>query len=62
MQAITFQGPFKVIVETVDIPKIIEPTDVIVKITSSGLCGSDLHSKKKMKKICFVDSLFFLIT
>ncbi len=45
MQAITFQEPFKVAVETVDIPKIIEPTDAIVKITVCGLCGSDLHGK-----------------
>ncbi|CAG8691079.1 20754_t:CDS:2 [Rhizophagus irregularis] len=43
MQAITYQDPFKVIVKTVDIPKLIEPTDVIVKIIASGLCGSDLH-------------------
>lgn len=52
MQAITYQDPFKVIVKTVDIPKLIEPTDVIVKIIASGLCGSDLHSKK-MKKFVF---------
>ncbi|CAG8461770.1 13902_t:CDS:2 [Cetraspora pellucida] len=43
MQAITFQQPFKVLVKTVPIPKIIQDTDVIVKICVSGLCGSDLH-------------------
>ncbi|RIA82110.1 chaperonin 10-like protein [Glomus cerebriforme] len=44
MLAITYQEPYKVAVKTVDIPKIIEPTDAIVKIIVSGLCGSDLHS------------------
>ncbi|CAG8437705.1 15524_t:CDS:2 [Acaulospora morrowiae] len=43
MQAITYQEPFKVLVKTVPLPQIIEPTDAIVKISSSGLCGSDLH-------------------
>ncbi|CAG8544145.1 16933_t:CDS:2, partial [Racocetra fulgida] len=43
MQAITFQQPFKVLVKTVPLPKIIQDTDVIVKISVCGLCGSDLH-------------------
>lgn len=30
-------------VDTVPDPKIQDPTDVIVQITSTGLCGSDLH-------------------
>jgi threonine dehydrogenase-like Zn-dependent dehydrogenase len=30
-------------VETVPDPSIQEPTDAIVRITSTGLCGSDLH-------------------
>jgi threonine dehydrogenase-like Zn-dependent dehydrogenase len=30
-------------VDTVPDPKIQDPTDVIVRITSSGICGSDLH-------------------
>jgi len=30
-------------VETVDDPKIQEPTDAIVRVTSTGICGSDLH-------------------
>ncbi|RIB10153.1 chaperonin 10-like protein [Gigaspora rosea] len=43
MQAITFQQPYKVLVKTVPIPKILQDTDVIVKVCVSGLCGSDLH-------------------
>jgi threonine dehydrogenase-like Zn-dependent dehydrogenase len=30
-------------VDTVPDPKIQEPTDVIIKITSTAICGSDLH-------------------
>ncbi|WP_282694505.1 alcohol dehydrogenase catalytic domain-containing protein [Streptomyces sp. CC208A] len=43
MKAVTWQGRRKVTVETVPDPVLQEPTDVIVRITTSGLCGSDLH-------------------
>ncbi|MFF7454672.1 zinc-dependent alcohol dehydrogenase [Kitasatospora sp. NPDC008115] len=43
MKALTWHGKRDVRVETVPDPRIEDPTDVIVKITSSGLCGSDLH-------------------
>jgi len=38
-----YKGPFKVAVEQVPDPKIQHPNDVIVHITSSCICGSDLH-------------------
>lgn len=43
MRALTWHGNEDVRVDTVDDPAIIEPDDVIVQITSTGLCGSDLH-------------------
>ncbi|MEU4689400.1 zinc-dependent alcohol dehydrogenase [Actinoplanes sp. NPDC023714] len=43
MRALTWQGTGKVSVETVPDPKIQEPTDAIVRITSTAICGSDLH-------------------
>lgn len=43
MRALTYQGKRSVSVETVPDPGIIEPTDAIVRITSSAICGSDLH-------------------
>ena len=43
MKAVVYKKPFEVAVETVDDPKIKHPNDVIVKITSSCICGSDLH-------------------
>lgn len=43
MKAVVYKEPYKVAVEDVDDPKIEDPTDVIVKITTSAICGSDLH-------------------
>jgi threonine dehydrogenase-like Zn-dependent dehydrogenase len=43
MRAVTWHGRGDVRVDTVPDPTITEPTDVIVEITSSGICGSDLH-------------------
>ncbi|MEV4949025.1 zinc-dependent alcohol dehydrogenase [Streptomyces sp. NPDC053755] len=43
MRALTWHGRRDVRVDTVPDPKIEEPTDVIVGITSTGICGSDLH-------------------
>jgi len=43
MKAAVWQGKRDVRVESVPDPTIEEPTDAIVRITSTGLCGSDLH-------------------
>ncbi len=43
MKAVTWHGTRDVRVEEVPDPTLQEPTDAIIKITSSGLCGSDLH-------------------
>ena len=43
MRALTWQGNEDVRVETVPDPVIEEPTDAIIRVTSTGLCGSDLH-------------------
>ncbi|MBD0841297.1 zinc-dependent alcohol dehydrogenase [Streptomyces sp. TRM68416] len=43
MKAVTWQGKRDVRVENVPDPRIQEPTDAVVRITSTGLCGSDLH-------------------
>ena len=43
MKAVVYKKPFEVAVENVDDPKMNHPNDVIVKITSSCICGSDLH-------------------
>ncbi|WP_141494975.1 zinc-dependent alcohol dehydrogenase [Kytococcus schroeteri] len=43
MRALTWQGPQDVRVETVPDPVIQQPTDAIVRVTSTAICGSDLH-------------------
>jgi threonine dehydrogenase-like Zn-dependent dehydrogenase len=43
MKAVTFHGKRDVRVDQVPDPTIEQPTDAVVKITSSGICGSDLH-------------------
>ena len=43
MKALTWQAKRTVSVEEVPDPVIQEPTDAIVRITSSAICGSDLH-------------------
>ncbi|MFY1575477.1 zinc-dependent alcohol dehydrogenase [Verrucosispora sp. WMMD703] len=43
MRALTWQGKRDVRVEEVPDPGIEDPTDAIVRITSTAICGSDLH-------------------
>lgn len=43
MKAVTWQGPRKVSVETVPDPELQQPNDAIIEVTSTALCGSDLH-------------------
>ncbi len=43
MKALTWHGTRDVRVDDVPDPRIQEPTDAIIRITTTGLCGSDLH-------------------
>ncbi|OIV46559.1 hypothetical protein BK025_10645 [Sodalis sp. TME1] len=43
MKAVVYNGPRDVAVKTVPAARIVEPTDVLVKITTTNICGSDLH-------------------
>ncbi|MEK6556092.1 MAG: zinc-dependent alcohol dehydrogenase [Bdellovibrionota bacterium] len=43
MKALTWEGKQKVAVKRVSDPTIINPQDAIVKVTTSAICGSDLH-------------------
>lgn len=43
MKAVTFQGKEAMVGKQVEDPTIQENSDVIVRITASGICGSDLH-------------------
>ncbi|CAB4906177.1 MAG: alcohol dehydrogenase catalytic domain-containing protein [Actinobacteria bacterium] len=43
MRAVVLHGPEKLSVDTVADPKILAPTDAIVRVTHSAICGADLH-------------------
>ena len=43
MRAVVFVGPGKVAVADVPAPTLVEPTDALVRVTRSAICGSDLH-------------------
>ncbi|GGJ42425.1 glutathione-dependent formaldehyde dehydrogenase [Sphingopyxis bauzanensis] len=43
MRAVTWQGRHKISVETVPDPEIVNPRDAILRVTSTAICGSDLH-------------------
>ena len=44
MKALTWHGRRDVRVDSVPDPAIEQPTDTIIRVTSSGLCGSDRKS------------------
>ncbi|MES2980903.1 MAG: zinc-dependent alcohol dehydrogenase [Verrucomicrobiota bacterium] len=43
MKALCWHGTRDVRVDTVEDPSILDPKDIIIQITASGICGSDLH-------------------
>lgn len=43
MKAVVYKGPFDVAVEQVDDPRIEDPQDAVVRISTANICGSDLH-------------------
>ena len=43
MKALVWHAPYDVRLETVVDPTILEPTDVIVRVTAAAICGTDLH-------------------
>jgi threonine dehydrogenase-like Zn-dependent dehydrogenase len=43
MKALCWHGTGDVRIETVPDPRIQAPTDIVIRVTASGICGSDLH-------------------
>jgi glutathione-independent formaldehyde dehydrogenase len=43
MKAVVYKGPFSVAVEEVPQPRLEAPGDALVRITTTNICGSDLH-------------------
>ncbi|KAF5548344.1 alcohol dehydrogenase like domain-containing protein [Fusarium phyllophilum] len=44
MRALLLTGLYNVTVQDVAVPKLVSPTEAIVKLTTSGICGSDLYA------------------
>ena len=42
MRAVVFNGPFEVEVVDKPVPRILAPTDAILKVSATALCGSDM--------------------
>ena len=43
MKAVVYKEPYKVEVDEVEDARIKDPTDVVIRVTSTAICGSDLH-------------------
>lgn len=52
MQALIYQGPEKKSLEECPMPSILHPTDAIIKMTHTTICGTDLHILKGDVKTC----------
>lgn len=46
MKAVVYEGPGKKVWKDVDMPTIKDPTDAVVKVTHTTICGTDLHILK----------------
>jgi threonine dehydrogenase-like Zn-dependent dehydrogenase len=43
MRAVVYKGPYEVAIEDKPYPQLQNDTDCVLKVTTSALCGSDLH-------------------
>jgi glutathione-independent formaldehyde dehydrogenase len=43
MKAVSYEGVHQVAVKDHPKPKLQKPTDAVLRVTTSGICGSDLH-------------------
>ena len=43
MKAIALHAPYDVRVDTIPDAKVVDPTDVVVRVSTTAICGSDLH-------------------
>ncbi|HYO61941.1 MAG TPA: alcohol dehydrogenase catalytic domain-containing protein [Actinomycetota bacterium] len=43
MKAVVYAGPGRVAVDDVPVPRVTEPGDVVVEVSRTAICGSDLH-------------------
>lgn len=56
MQAVVFHAPGDFRLEEVADPKIQDPTDAVIRITASAICGTDLHFVQEQPLADVVDA------
>lgn len=62
MKAVIFKGPYKVAVEERPIPKIQDPTDIIIKVTYTAVCGrSVLNPSPKISFPCKLSAEWLIV-
>ena len=44
MRAVVFEGAGRIAVREVEAPRLLRPTDALVRVTMAGICGTDLHA------------------
>jgi D-arabinose 1-dehydrogenase-like Zn-dependent alcohol dehydrogenase len=60
MKAVEFDGkPFSMKVKTLPIPKITQPTDAVIRVTSSGICGTDLRKSSFLKALSPISHIVY---
>jgi threonine dehydrogenase-like Zn-dependent dehydrogenase len=52
MQGTVLYGPGDVRFEEGDLPRIIKPTDAVIRIAATCVCGSDLWPESAADKMC----------
>lgn len=50
MEALVFHGIGDIRVDDVDDPRIEQPTDAVVRVTASAVCGTDLHMRSGLAR------------
>lgn len=50
MKAVVFKGPHRISVEDRPIPEIVDPTDVVIKVSYTALCGRSFFNTVRFLK------------
>ena len=51
MRAVVMRAPGDVVVENVEVPRVVHPTDVVLKIEAACVCGSDLWPYRGLQPV-----------
>ncbi|SDM81561.1 Threonine dehydrogenase [Actinomyces ruminicola] len=51
MRAVIMRGPGDVVVEDVEVPRVVKPTDVVIKLAAACICGSDLWPYRGLEPV-----------